>query len=873
MKKQDLFKFSLTAICVAVLSACGSSGGGSLAVDNANTTTPSTNNNNAAAEKAAAEKAAAAEAAAKQAAAEKAAAEKAAAEAAAKQAAAEKAAAAAKTAADKAAAEKAAAEAKAAAEKAAAEKAAKEAAAKAAADQAAAVKKAAEEAAKKAADEAAKKAAIEQAAAVKKAAEEAAAKALKDKEAADKKAAEDQAKAAEEAAKKAAEEAAKKAADEATNPFGAKDKLTAEPDTARETSFVGFKQTVKVNSNLATNTSTETDSTSDVPTPMALQQPHASLDNIVVAEPKGDAGAARVYLEDFDTRFIDDVALLTETNKYAEDSKLKGIRGNRTLKNIYLNEYGVTADKVGNPEIEQQRETLAKAVEAAKKAVLAEKQKAVNIDNKQYPDDHADLKVPEKAKMDIIKDEDRAIENMTIAGATAEELSAMQKARWDALYAQKSQLQGELATIAQKVDGLQANLTQAEAALAVFNTKNPKPEELADNEKNSTERSEALGKGYDTKTDKIGQKAGAIWVFAHEDVANKHQNFTEQSKDADKNKRTVKKGFVYDGKDMNGNIIAKAYNIENLNYTAGAINSQPTGNGRELQARSLDETVAEVYGYRSKAYNKGQGFTTPLDTSDLSAEKINDNNYVTANNLPLVNEYHGAKLENVQYGRVTTKLDGVEASEQYLKEGLQLNQHGTTYVASFGEYGKDGTENHYFFRGINNVGGTELTQLKKDEKNGIITYNGHAVTYGLDNNFRGNIPIPTAFGARTGFVSGNHVSAAVNLANGEVTGNIYNKWFDSYNSPKDLVQVNLVSFKGTLADNGNIAGTSTRIDNGTSGLFGATLYGKGAEMGGIIASEATGKDKWGGSFGAIRVPATPEEKAKAGMAVGADQKN
>ncbi|QMT31997.1 hypothetical protein [Alysiella filiformis] len=833
MKKQDLFKFSLTAVCLAVLSACGSSGGGKPTI----TTTPTTSSTAAqdAAAKAAAEKAAAEKAAAEA----KAAAEKAAQDAAAK-------AAADKAAKDLAAAQKAAAD----AQKAAADaQAAAAAAAKKAADDLAAAKAAAQ----KAQDEA-----------VKKAAEEAAKKALADKEVADKAAAEKAA--AEAAAKKAAEEAAQaaKAADKTPNPFGNKDQLTAEPYTTGNESFVGIKQTVKVNSNLATNTSEAKDSTSDVPTPMTVQNPHPSLDTIVVAEPRNDAKAARVYLEDFDTRFLSK----RPTGVNIDGAAATANQGNRELANIYKTELTNGMPKDFNAETEAKRKEL---ISASKNATTAaeQAQQAYNAIVQEMKDI--------KDKVDAVdRAMDAALAEYKKTNPTATQLppseTAGYKLQLDTLYAKQSALNGKEAEAKQTLHSATSAKDKAAATLRLFEDENGTTPTAQ-----QTTRTKLLGSEYvETKTNTIGTQTGGVWIFGLEDVHIKHQNFTEYGKDAAQNPNTVKNGYVYQGKDINGNILVKGYSVKPVTFAGTAPTEQEKINGR-----TLDKTVAEVYGYRSQARNNnGDGFESPLDVMDYSStpnslkqDKSGNPYPLPYNNLPLVNDYYGARLHNVQYGRVTSALNGYAATEDYLKKGVDMGGNVPTYVASFGEYGTKGTENHYFYRGINNVGSEELKALKKDTQNGIITYAGHAVAYGLNNNYRGDVAIPTAIGAKAGFVSGNHAALTVNLANGEVIGNIHNKWYDSVNSPTALLPVKLVEFKGVIADNGNIAGTATRVDNQSTGVFGATLFGKGQEVGGSFASENHKDGKWGGVFGGIR-QADPVKAAKeAGMSVGTDGKN
>ena len=57
-------------------------------------------------------------------------------------------------------------------------------------------------------------------------------------------------------------------------------------------------------------------------------------------------------------------------------------------------------------------------------------------------------------------------------------------------------------------------------------------------------------------------------------------------------------------------------------------------------------------------------------------------------------------MDYVQYGRVTSKLHAVKEAD--LKDGKDVAQYGTK-VASYGLYGQDGTEDNYFYRGVNNT--------------------------------------------------------------------------------------------------------------------------------------------------------------------------
>lgn len=296
------------------------------------------------------------------------------------------------------------------------------------------------------------------------------------------------------------------------------------------------------------------------------------------------------------------------------------------------------------------------------------------------------------------------------------------------------------------------------------------------------------------------------------------------------------KAFVYqDGRvNYTNNYASEVYNADGTAVDAdAAVNVQRT-------EAALKGSVAEVYGYRTFA--KG-------GMDDLNKSEKKDFVDEVQANLPLV-KADNAQLKNVQYGRVTSALS--DHTKVNFKDGKKL---GTipTFVVSFGQYGDDKSENHYFYRGINNVGKDALAKLS-----GVYDYYGHAVSYGLDNNFINNkdISIPTAIGGTLGLVSGNHVHAKVDFGTKKVDGSIFNKWYvgSEDDVTKRVQNSTLVKFGGTLADNGNIAGNSVYLKNGTAGTFGATLFGANAEeLGGVVSSnDKTEANRWGAVFGAIR---------------------
>ena len=295
-------------------------------------------------------------------------------------------------------------------------------------------------------------------------------------------------------------------------------------------------------------------------------------------------------------------------------------------------------------------------------------------------------------------------------------------------------------------------------------------------------------------------------------------------------------------------------------YEAGRLNYTRKAEGKNVEdqrdARTdarLTGSVAEVYGHRtfvsgdSELKNIADGETT-LANAPFTAKNV-DGKYTA-----------GSKLNYVQYGRVTSKLHAVKEAD--LKNGKDVAQYGTK-VASFGGYGENGTEDNYFYRGIKNTAysATLASELKNiyfapEAAAGKLHYQGHAVTYNLDKNYEDKSGLPNALGAEYALVSGTHVAADIDLANKNVTGNLYNRWTET-NTQQQVKEhnVELANFTGTLANNGSISGSATKYD-GTQGVLKASLYGPRAEeLGGVISSNDT-SNNWGASFGA-KVQNTP----------------
>ncbi|WP_298644773.1 transferrin-binding protein-like solute binding protein [uncultured Cardiobacterium sp.] len=215
-------------------------------------------------------------------------------------------------------------------------------------------------------------------------------------------------------------------------------------------------------------------------------------------------------------------------------------------------------------------------------------------------------------------------------------------------------------------------------------------------------------------------------------------------------------------------------------------------------------------------------------------------------------------LTRVQYGRVSSNLD-VDAGVTGYQDGFMHSD----YVRKNRE---DGVDN-YFYRGTD---ATSIEQMAALPSNQSAVYHGHALMYGINNDFHGNTgkngrDLPNSFAPATSDTSaigmGNFVEARVNFNNKRVTGEVYNTWL--LDPTKNVTTKDkLVQFQGAITGN-TVVGTADRAyasgdDNAT---FKASFFGdKAQEMGGSFNSvkdddkygDAYGANDWGGVFGATR---------------------
>ena len=218
-------------------------------------------------------------------------------------------------------------------------------------------------------------------------------------------------------------------------------------------------------------------------------------------------------------------------------------------------------------------------------------------------------------------------------------------------------------------------------------------------------------------------------------------------------------------------------------------------------------------------------------------------------------------LHKVQYGRVTTQLD-LAAGEGPFGDGFLR--------APFAKKNTDDSVDNYFFRGI------DATSVADMPKEGSATYNGHALMYGINNDFHGVTQdvslnggyknLPNAFDGLNGrgqaqIALGNFVEANVDFATRKVKGDVYNAWLTDL-SKSTVVHDKLVAFEGNIIGN-TVLGKADRsyIHGNDEAEFRAAFFGKEAEeMGGSFNSvkpddkygSAYENGDWGGVFGAVK---------------------
>ena len=209
-------------------------------------------------------------------------------------------------------------------------------------------------------------------------------------------------------------------------------------------------------------------------------------------------------------------------------------------------------------------------------------------------------------------------------------------------------------------------------------------------------------------------------------------------------------------------------------------------------------------------------------------------------------------LKYVQYGRVTTQLDVDEGVKGYADNFIRN---------PYAKKNTDDSVDDYFYRGTNATTIEQMAALPSDQK---ATYQGHALMYGIDNDFHnaGKRNLPNAFAGKTdGLGLGNFVEATADFGTKRLQGNVYNEWLlDQTKSA--TTRDNLVAFQGNIVGN-TVVGTADRtyLAGDDKATFKASFFGeKAEELGGSFNSvkdadkygSAYGENDWGGVFGATR---------------------
>ena len=271
-----------------------------------------------------------------------------------------------------------------------------------------------------------------------------------------------------------------------------------------------------------------------------------------------------------------------------------------------------------------------------------------------------------------------------------------------------------------------------------------------------------------------------------------------------------------------------------------------------------DTTDTRIFG--SKAFDKDGVYTNKAPANSYRAVSSTSNatgamTYANTANLQNI------KLDNVQYGRVSTNIDALDPTTV----GTQVAK-GQQFVGTESRaFNAADAVNTYFYRGLNE---TTLAQMKALPQDAVYNYYGHALTYGL-NGASGAAADPNSNSvgdSQTVTTLGDFVAAQYNVKDKKLAGNIYNVKFTNGTNG---VQNPLVTFSGNVTGN-TVVGTSTLTNAVSStvtdrkGDLKASFYGDAAqELGGAVNAlegEKYGNSAWGAVFGAKRdivVPPAP----------------
>ena len=302
---------------------------------------------------------------------------------------------------------------------------------------------------------------------------------------------------------------------------------------------------------------------------------------------------------------------------------------------------------------------------------------------------------------------------------------------------------------------------------------------------------------------------------------------------------------------------APLFNITGVETNVITGNENITQGHNSAGAEAAGKNNVRVFGALSTTATDAEIAAPGFANSAAYLVKDNNGNAVNLNSFDVETngfDTKGLKLNKVQYGRVTGKLEGVKATDIA----------GKTYiVADFADKNIAGNTDQtdiYFYRGLDQTSTTRMNELQA--AGGTYQYAGHALMYGIDNSFNGEDGAggsnSVAFGTN-GNAVGNFVQAEYDATNRKVTGSIYNVWNKDKadNTGKEVKAVDLVKFNGDVKGNTVLGESYLTYKTGDKGSFTGSFFGKNAEeMGGALnsISQEYGKSAWGGVFGAQQLP-------------------
>lgn len=360
-------------------------------------------------------------------------------------------------------------------------------------------------------------------------------------------------------------------------------------------------------------------------------------------------------------------------------------------------------------------------------------------------------------------------------------------------------------------------------------------ENIYDADGNALNAIEALPKGGATTIkNTVGYSAAELVQYKVASTSPNENFYVEKFKASDDDTKVSKVAVANADTAVQGN--AQKYEDGGENVANIIALAKPVANTFETR----------IFGKNFKGYDAGaEGF------------QINDNTYEARfNSKGGLTNLAPKKLQHVQYGRLTNNID-------VLANKTEKDDKVVVY-RQFQQHGAPNSVDTYFYRGTNKTTLEQMEAVKA--KGGVITYNGHALTYGIGPKVGTEkiaLGLPTAYGLKTGESTiGNFVQAKYDIAKSRVDGTVYNFLNSSVkNNPDevkkaDFIKQDLVSFGGDVYGN-TVTGTATKLGLGEQGTFTGSFFGKDAnELGGSISSIERSKGyaqpKWGAVFGATK---------------------